>query len=386
VLVVVLAGATVLPLSIEVALRGQTNDPSHVQPEVVVIEQAGQRVADGRDPYHATANHGHVISAVPGEPGYEAFFPYFPLMAVFGLPASSGAPVGLTDARFYFTVVTLLVVLLALALARGPTAPKVRVLQFLTVLPTAALPLATGGDDLPIVAFLLLAVVLAQRRRPGWSGIVLGVVASMKFTAWPLAALALFATRDREGRRAPWRMLAGILVIAVPVVVPFMVPDVRAFVYNVVLFPLGLAGVPSPAASALPGHVLVTVLPALHRVLPVVLVVLGAAVLVRVLVRHPPATPAQATSLAGWVMLAAILFAPATRVGYLLYPADFFVVASMLRSQDAAQLEPLHMAASRTAAAPAAVLATGGSAAAGRRGVTGRASAAGGSAAAGGAD
>ena len=36
-------------------------------------------------------------------------------------------------------------------------------------------------------------MVLAQRRRPFASGIVFGIASAMKFTAWPLAALALFA-------------------------------------------------------------------------------------------------------------------------------------------------------------------------------------------------
>jgi len=331
----VLVGATLAPLCIEVALRARGDASAHVQPEVVVIEQAGERLAEGKDPYHATASHGHVVSAVPGEPGYEAFFPYLPLMAVFGLPASTHAGGDVTDARIGFTLVTLVVTVVALGLSRGPTEPRVRALQFLSVLPSAALPLATGGDDMPIVAFLLLAMVLAQRRRPGWSGVVLGIVSSMKFTAWPLAALALFAARDRSGRRAPLRMLAGMLVVAVPVVVPFMLRNPRAFVYNVVLFPLGLAGIPSPAASALPGHILVTAFPAIHRVLPVVLVVVGAAVLGRYLVRRPPSTTAQVTALAGWIMLAAILLAPATRVGYLLYPVDFFVWAYLFGREDA---------------------------------------------------
>ncbi|MHB8218718.1 MAG: glycosyltransferase 87 family protein [Acidimicrobiales bacterium] len=332
----VLLGATVLPLSIEVALRGQGNASAHVQPEVVVIEQAGQRVAQGENPYHATVSRGHVVSAVPGEPGYEAFFPYLPLMAVFGLPASTNAGTDVTDARILFTLATLVVVAVALALSHGPTEPKIRALQFLSVLPTAALPLATGGDDMPIVAFLLLAMVLAQRRRPGWSGVVLGIVSAMKFTAWPLAALALFSARDPSGRRAPLRMLAGMVVVAVPVVLPFLLRNPRAFFYNVVLFPLGLAGIPSPAASALPGHILVTVFPAIHRALPVALAVLGAAIVARYLVRHPPGTPAEVTSLAGWIMLAAILLAPATRVGYLLYPADFFVWAYLFGREDSA--------------------------------------------------
>ncbi len=330
ILVLVLVGATVVPLSVEVVLRSQGNPSLHVQPEVVVIQQAADRLARGENPYHAVVDHGHVVSAVPGEPSYESFFPYLPLMALFGLPGSTHAPVRLTDARIFLTAVTLLVVAVALGLCRAPRTSRFRALQFLVVLPTAALPLATGGDDMPIVALLLLAMVLAQRRRPGLSGLVLGVVSAMKFTAWPLAALALFAARDQRGRRVPGRMALGMLVVAGPVVVPFVLGDPRAFFVNVVLFPLGLAGVASPAASALPGHVLVSLFPSLHRILPLTVAVVGGLVLVRHLVRHPPSTAGQVTNVAAWVMLVAIVLAPATRVGYLLYPVDFFVIAWML--------------------------------------------------------
>lgn len=336
----VLVGATLLPLSIEVALRGEGNPADHVQPEVLVIQQAAIRLAHGEDPYHAVVRHGRVVSAVPGEPSYEAFFPYLPLMAVFGLPSSTHAPIRLTDARIFFSVVTLLVVAGALAMCRGPSESKVRTLQFLTVLPTAALPLATGGDDMPIVAFLLLAMVLAQRRRPALSGLVLGIVSAMKFTAWPLAALALFVARDRQGKRAVGRMMLGMLVVAGPVVVPFILRNPHTFFANVILFPLGLAGVASPAASPLPGHLLVTAFPSLHRVLPLTVALVGGLILLRHLMRHPPRTAAEATSLAGWVMLVAVLFAPATRIGYLLYPIDFFVWSSMLRGADELELLP----------------------------------------------
>lgn len=334
ILVMVLVGATVVPLSVEVVLRSQGDASFHVQPEVVTIQQAADRLAHGEDPYHAVVDHGHVVSAVPGEPSYESFFPYLPLMALFGLPGSTHAPVRLTDARIFISAVTLLVVAAALALCRAPRNPRFRALQFLVVLPTAALPLATGGDDMPIVAFLLLAMVLAQRRRPALSGVVLGIVSAMKFTAWPLALLALFAARDRNGRRAPGRMALGMLLVAGPVVVPFVLGNPRAFFVNVVLFPLGLAGVASPAASALPGHVLVSLFPSLHRILPLTVAAVGGLVLVRHLVRHPPSTAGQVTNLAGWIMLVAILFAPATRVGYLLYPVDFFVIAWMLNTAE----------------------------------------------------
>jgi hypothetical protein len=325
VLLFVLLGATLVPLSIEAA---------HVQPEVVVIAQAGDRLAHGKDVYHTTVHDGRVQSAVPGEPSFESFFPYLPLMAAFGLPNTGRGPVRVTPTRVLFSLVTLVVVGAALVLLRAPREEKMRALQFLTVLPTAALPLATGGDDMPIVAFLLLAMVLAQRRRPGWSGLVLGIVSSMKFTAWPLAALALFAARDAQGRRAPLKMVAGMLVVAGPVVAPFAVSNGRAFVDNVFLFPLGLAGVASPAASNLPGHLIVSAVPSLHVVLPVVVAIVGGALLVHRLVRRPPANAAEVLWIAGWVMLVAILFAPATRVGYLLYPADFFVFGWMFRRAD----------------------------------------------------
>lgn len=320
----VLLGATLVPLSLEVAWH-------HNQPEVTVIQQAASRVAKGKDPYHAYVEDNHVVSANPGEPAYESFFPYLPLMTVFGLPSSTHGPIRFTDARIFFSVATLAVAGAALALCQASSERKVRALQVLTVLPTAALPLATGGDDMPIVAFLLLAMVLAQRRRPGLAGVVLGIVSSMKFTAWPLAGLALFAARGRDGRRAPVRMALGMLVVAGPVVAPFLWKNPSVFVENVLLFPLGLAGISSPAASALPGHLLVSAFPWLHHALPVVVGVVGGLVLLRYLVRHTPKTAAEVCVLGGWVMAVAIVLAPATRVGYLLYPVNFFVWGYMLK-------------------------------------------------------
>jgi len=331
---VVLFGATIIPLSLEVAWRSDGDAAAHVQPEVSVVEQAAQRATHGLNPYHASVKDGRPVSLVKGEPPYESFYPYLPLMTVFGLPSSTHGPVSVTDARIAFSGVTLIVVGVALLLLRAPTERKVRTLQVLTVLPTAALLLATGGDDMPIVAFLLLAMVLAQRRRPGWAGIVLGIVSAMKFTAWPLAALALFAARDASGRRAPGRMALGMLIVAGPVVTPFLILNPHVFIVNVILFPLGLSGVASPATSPLPGHLLVAEFPALHHVLPIAASVLGGAVLLRHLVRHPPTSAAAVSTLAGWVMLVAIVVAPQTRIGYLIYPINFFVWGFLFKGAD----------------------------------------------------
>ena len=101
-------------------------------------------------------------------------------------------------------------------------------------------PLATGGDDLPVAALMLLGLVLLQRRRPLWAGIALGVAASMKITAWPLAVLAFLVARDKNGnrgRRPSLAVVAGIVGVMIPAVLPTATENISAFIENVVRFP-----------------------------------------------------------------------------------------------------------------------------------------------------
>jgi len=113
--------------------------------------------------------------------------------------------------------------------------------------------------------------------------------------------------------------------VAGPVVVPFALRGPWAFFDNVVLFPLGLSGVSSPAASPLPGHLIVTAFPFLHRALPLAVGLVGGALLALYLYLRPPQTAAQVCNVGGVVMAVITLLAPATRIGYLLYPINFFV-------------------------------------------------------------
>jgi hypothetical protein len=98
-----------------------------------------------------------------------------------------------------------------------------------------------------------------------------------------------------------------------------------------VLFPLGLSGVTSPAASPLPGHLLVTAFPFLHRALPLGVGIVGGVILAWYLARRTPQTTSQVCALGGIVMAFIILLAPATRIGYLLYPINFFVWTYLFR-------------------------------------------------------
>jgi hypothetical protein len=331
---IVLFGSTIVPLGLEVVWRSEGNAALHVQPEVVVVEQAGARAAHGHDPYRVVDKDGHILIHEHTEPVYELYYPYLPGMVVFGFSTGSRVEARLTDARIQFLLFTGVVALFALSRLRPPTDARVRALEVLTVLPTAALPLATGGDDMPVVALMLLGLVALHRRRPLLAGLALGAASSLKFTAWPLTLLALWAATDPERRRAIGRYILGVLLVVGPVVLPVALRNPSAFVDNVIRFPLGLAGVSSPAASALPGHILVANFPHIHRIYVVTLLVVGGAVLVWRLWRRPPGNAAEVADLAGWVMLIAILLAPATRVGYLLYPINLFLWAWMLRQAD----------------------------------------------------
>ena len=331
---IVLFGATVVPLAMEVIWRSEGNAALHVQPEVLVVERAGALADHGKNPYRVIDRNGHILIHQSAEPVYELYYPYLPGMVVFGFSSGSKVEARLTDARIQFLVFTALIAVLALSRLRPPTDARVRALQVLTVLPTAALPLATGGDDMPVVALMLLGLVALQRRRPVLAGLALGAASSLKFTAWPLVLLAVWAVRDLKMHRAIGRYVVGVAAVVVPVVVPVALRNPSAFVDNVVRFPLGLAGVSSPAASALPGHMLVSVIPGIHRPYVVVAGLVGGAALAYRLWKKPPTGAAGAAALTGWVMVIAILLAPATRVGYLLYPINLLVWAWMFGQAD----------------------------------------------------
>lgn len=322
----VVAGAVIIPLAMEVHWRTEQPTRGFAQPEVLVIERAANNLIKDGTPYQSYWRHGHMVNAVPRIATYESFFPYFPLMSVFGLPHAESHPSSpLSDARVVMTVMTLLTSAAALALLRATRRQKIRIAQFLIALPTGALFLATGGDDMPILALSLLGVAALQRRSTNLAGISLGLAAAMKLTAWPLALGALLVARDR--RESPtWRGVAAWMVAIMGVtIVPFAVSSPFAFMSNVVAFPMGLAHVASPAASPLPGHLLTDVWgPVGHLLTPATLLV-GGYLATRFARRHWPLTLSQLLAILAAFSTALIFMASATRVGYLIYPLNFLL-------------------------------------------------------------
>ena len=115
---------------------------------------------------------------------------------------------------------------------------------------------------------------------------------------------------------------------------PALLIDSGAVLENVLAFALGRGLVSSPAASPLPGHLIAGTGPIGRALIFVLLAAAGVAIAVW-LYRQPPRTAADAALVSGVGLLAAMLLLPATRFGYLLYPAALLVWAVPLRPEPA---------------------------------------------------
>ena len=335
----VVLSAVAIPLGLETRWRQLDHGHGFAQPEVSVIERSATFVSQGKDPYRSYLRDGRIVNEIKGLPAYESFFPYFPLMSVFGLPsAESRNGTGLSDARIVMTLMTLLVSGVALSLLRASAEQKIRVAQVMVALPTGALFLATGGDDMPILALLLLGVAALQRRANYVAGVSLGLAAAMKLTAWPLAAGALLVARDDNGRIAWKRIVVPSGVIVVASIAPFVLHAPWAFMSNVFAFPLGLAGVQSPAASPLPGHILTGWWSPLGHVVSPVTFLVGGYYVTKYLQRHWPLSLSQLLRILSVAFGVMILTASATRVGYVIYPLNFALWSWACAEQPAATL------------------------------------------------
>lgn len=343
--------ACLLPLVVEAVQRagGRTD---RAQDEVLVVERMGDRLLHTGTPYLGR----DAILALPPDQQLGAYSPYQPGMAVFGLPRAAFGDFWWTDARVWFAVVTAGALILAVRLL-PETSMRVRAIQVATVFPICALTLATGGDDLPVLALCLLALALVGAGRDGWAGVAAGAAGAMKPFAFPVIAVLVVwaiawsirrtaqpvevdavgaADQGGPGGGDAWRLLLGAIGLPLVVLIPPAMVGLDGFVENVVRFPLGHGVVDSPAQSPFPGYLIAQHLPAGHFLAIGLLVVVAAAFGVRLL-REPPRTATAAALLSGLGLLAAILLMPTTRFGYLLYPAAFLIWAPALRSPTAAR-------------------------------------------------
>jgi glycosyl transferase family 87 len=299
------------------------------QAEVRVVERAGARWLATGSPYLSR----EAIAALPAGDRLDAYTPYQPGMALFGVPRALDPAAGWwSDARIWFAAVTVAALASAMVVI-GRTSPgaRLRAWQVAAVVPTAALATAVGGDDLPVLALCLLGLALAARERPGAAGLAVGAAAALKLIAWPVAVvLAVYAAT--RGRGALVLCGAGLLGLPLLTLLPGLWHDPGAVLENTVRFPLGTGLVVSPADSPLLGHLIASRLPDGGTLAAGLLAAAGVAIAAWLLHR-PPRTAAAVAAISGSGLLAAIVLMPASRWGYLLYPLALLAWVPALRDR-----------------------------------------------------
>ncbi|MPY96979.1 MAG: DUF2029 domain-containing protein [Actinophytocola sp.] len=289
------------------------------QPEVWVIERSALLLLRDGSPYLD-------VAALDRPPVVDDYTPYGPVMALFGLPrafmielgADNAVALALTDARIVFALVAAAGALLAWRLLGRPPMP-IGAAQLALVSPATALTFAVAGPDLAVLGLLLIAIALAARGNPIACGLTLALVVSAKLTAAPAIVVLFILVIVRHGWRAAATFAGALITGCAAATVPTLLAEPRAFVENVVRFPLGAAEVASPAASPLPGHLLASTGPVGHA-LALALLGVAAVVITGWLVLRPPATASDAALRIAAGLGAATLLTPATRWGYLVYP------------------------------------------------------------------
>ena len=308
-LVLSVAGALVTPLFWNAA-TGQK------QPEVTVIARSAGQLVHDHSPYQSVAS-----LATAHDPN--AYNPYLPVMALFGVPRALFGSHVITDPRVWFGLAFLVIFWLALRVAGARH--TIRWTVFVAASPVIAFELAVGGTDVPILALMCLGFALLWRR-PGvvLAGIALGLASAAKATAWPAVIVAAVLIGNRDGKRSLLVFLYSALAACAVIVGPVALLWPGALVDNTILFPLGLADVKSAAASPLPGHVLADTGHLGHLIAVGLLVLAGAAIAASLVVRPPKTVPAAVWRLIIGLTLM-FLLAPATRFGYYIYPASLLL-------------------------------------------------------------
>lgn len=232
-----------------VHLRHATRPSYFVHDGVIQVEEAVKMVLAGRNPYAEN----YLDTPLAEWPRYRPspaanpalyHLAYLPFTVIFAIPfyLVMQAAIGWFDLRLVYLLLLLLTLWLLPRLAAG------RQQSYLLPLAVALNPLflpyfVEGRNDVFILFWLVLSLVLLQKGRPGWSVVALALACASKLTAWfivPFYGLYLMERRtEDEGRRAVWLCVALFVVVGGAVVLPFALWNPQAFLEDVWLYPSG---------------------------------------------------------------------------------------------------------------------------------------------------
>lgn len=217
--------------------------------------------------------------------------------------------------------------------AEGVTALRVhqyaRITQLAAVFafPMVGLSWTASFIDLPQSALTVLALLLASQGRASLAGVATGLTVAMKPTGFcSLFVITLYFWRNR-GCGGASRYAITTAATASLLIGPVAIRHPDQLWTNVVLFPTGVANVPTPASTPFPGALLFSLTE--HDPLAAAIFMTVPAVIFAVYCARRPATNvSMATTQLCLGLALAFLTAPTGRVGYLTFP--LVVLATIL--------------------------------------------------------
>ena len=233
---------------LQLGLRDSTEPWFFTNDSTYQIEQSGELVLDGDNPYghdyrrsgleRFYTRDGSVSERVREREVALRHFAYFP-----GAPLTAAAWRVLPDPFDDYRLLVMLCTLAALAAAlafRAPLGWRLAVGALLVCNPVAVRSAWFGQNDPTSLVLLVLAFALVTRSRLGWAAASLaGAVLLKQFALVALPFLALMAIKsgaDRAQLKRAGLVFAGVLLAAV---LPFLIADPGAFYDDTVKYGAG---------------------------------------------------------------------------------------------------------------------------------------------------
>jgi hypothetical protein len=292
--------------------------------DVLIVEQAGESLLNGRNPYAIAYDQGPLARWPAATRNH---FPYLPGIFVVGLARAAAGATVWTDARLVYLVVSLVIAVPSIMRSTASEAWRLRVFQVMFVLVTGAPLVFTSGKEVLVLALVLAGLVALQRGHAIASGVGMGMAAALHQLTWVI--IPFIAIVPPKGAVTSGRRVAAIAAsLAIAVVVPFLLWDAGAFIRDALLFPLGF-GQPAGANGLTPGGLVASVGPDARWALILVMVfVTGIGLLVAM--RRGVRTASDVARCAGTVLLVALFLAPRARLAYFALPANLLLWSHVL--------------------------------------------------------
>lgn len=263
-LLIIITGATILPLHQRLITRAAIalNDPenlnaiSDVHDGALQLESALMFLSMGKNPYTESYKDtplqyfGFYINNTLVNPAWDNFV-YLP-----GLLAVSYPPFVLArelelfyDQRIIWLTAYIILVLIVPQLFKKPVY-KLLAVALVGLNPLITGPVIRGMNDVIVVLALVLMVWALLQKRLWLSVLFMALACVLKQSAWfilPFYLAYIFGKSERDKSRQITALVIGILAIVTMLfIVPFLIWDVKAFLTDILAFPIGAIEVNYP--------------------------------------------------------------------------------------------------------------------------------------------